>query len=168
MTPDRIRRRPIGRLLAALLLVVPLSSCTESPDDFAGMVSAASPEAATAGREVLEAGGNALDAAVAVAFALAVTEPAGSGLGGQAILLVHPGKGEPFVVNGTTLAPGAYTSLGGAPAAGPPAGTLRDYCTWAARSRHFWLLFLLPLFWLLVALDPKGSRAAASDIYTLY
>ena len=67
-----------------------------------------------------------------------------------------------------TLQAQAYAGLGGAQPNGPPAGTLRDYCAWALRSRQLWLLFLLPLFLLLVALDPKGSRAAASDIYTLY
>lgn len=72
---------------------------------FAGAVSAATPEAAKAGVEILESGGNAIDAAVAVSFALGVSEPAGSGIGGQTFFLVHsPGK-EPFVINGTSLAP---------------------------------------------------------------
>lgn len=67
-----------------------------------------------------------------------------------------------------TLSVPAYADPGGAPTGRAPTGTLRDYCAWAARSRRLWLLFLLPLFLLLMALDPKGSRAAPSDIYTLY
>ncbi len=62
----------------------------------------------------------------------------------------------------------AYADLGGAHTDGARAGTLREYYAWAARSGRLWLLFLLPLRLLLMALDPKGSRAAPSDIYTLY
>jgi gamma-glutamyltranspeptidase/glutathione hydrolase len=74
---------------------------------FAGIVSAATPEAVASGVEILESGGNAIDAAVAVSFALAVTEPAGSGLGGQAFFLVQDPGQEPFVISGTSLAPGS-------------------------------------------------------------
>ncbi len=72
-----------------------------------GVVSAASPEAAAAGQEILAAGGNAIDAAVAVAFSLAVTEPAMSGLGaGMQVLFMKP-HSAPLVLNGTTFAPAA-------------------------------------------------------------
>ncbi|MFN3243398.1 MAG: gamma-glutamyltransferase family protein [Planctomycetota bacterium] len=77
------------------------------PGSRLGTVSSASPEATAAGLDVLAAGGNAIDAAVAVAFSLGVTEPAGSGLGGQAFLLVQrPGEAA-FVVHGSTLSPAA-------------------------------------------------------------
>ena len=68
-----------------------------------GMVTS-DPLAAEAGLEILREGGNALDAALATAFALAVTSPAGSGLGGIAGLVVwHDGKASSF--DGSTRAP---------------------------------------------------------------
>lgn len=72
---------------------------------FAGIISAPTPEAVSAGVEILEQGGNAIDAAVAVSFALAVTEPAGSGLGGQVFFIIHVPHQSPFVINGSSLSP---------------------------------------------------------------
>ncbi len=103
---NRLRVSSFGLALSSL------AACASSTDLAvprvgAAVVAAASPEAADAGAEVLRRGGNAIDAAVAVSMALAVTEPAGSGLGGQVYLLVHPARGEPYVIEGSTRAPAA-------------------------------------------------------------
>lgn len=89
-----------------LLIGVILASChsTGSKTKSAALASA-TPEATKAGLEVLNNGGNAIDAAVAVAFSLAVTEPAMTGLGAGIQMLVSiPGE-KPFMINGTTYSP---------------------------------------------------------------
>lgn len=71
-----------------------------------GMVSSQHPDATNAGVEILEAGGNAIDAAVATAFALGVGEPAASGLGGQTMMLVHTAEPrKTFAVDGSSRVP---------------------------------------------------------------
>lgn len=57
-----------------------------------GMVSASQPAAAQAALSVLQSGGNAADAAIAAAAALAVTEPCHTGLGGDAFALFYDAK----------------------------------------------------------------------------
>ena len=88
-----------------------------------GAVAANHPLAAQAGLVALRAGGNAVDAAVATALALAVVEPMMSGLGGDAFYNVFDAKtGRAVVFNATGPAPRAATPerySGGIPRTGP-------------------------------------------------
>jgi gamma-glutamyltranspeptidase/glutathione hydrolase len=88
-----------------------------------GAVAANHPLAAQAGLMALRAGGNAVDAAVATALALAVVEPMMSGLGGDAFYHVFDAKtGRAIVFNATGPAPLAATPeryAGGIPRTGP-------------------------------------------------
>ncbi|WP_084019313.1 gamma-glutamyltransferase [Desulfuribacillus alkaliarsenatis] len=71
-----------------------------------GMVSTASTIATEAGVEILQRGGNAIDAAVAAAFCLGVTEPQASGLGGQSMALLKMANAETSVaVDGSSRSP---------------------------------------------------------------
>ncbi|MGE0760468.1 MAG: gamma-glutamyltransferase [Pirellulaceae bacterium] len=62
-----------------------------------GMVVCVSPPAAVVGRDVLRGGGNAVDAAVATALAMAVTWPSAGNIGGGGFMMVSPGDGKPPV-----------------------------------------------------------------------
>jgi gamma-glutamyltranspeptidase / glutathione hydrolase len=73
-----------------------------------GAVASAYPLASQAGQEILAAGGNAFDAAVAVAAALAVVEPSSSGLGGGGFFLLHrQADGFETMIDAREKAPGA-------------------------------------------------------------
>ena len=69
------------------------------------MVAAPTPEAMAAGRSVLENGGNAVDAAAATAFALWVTDPLMSSVGGRAQILIRLADGAVIGIDGATQAP---------------------------------------------------------------
>ena len=73
------------------------------------MVATAFPAASEAGCEALRAGGNAVDAAVAAAWALCVCEPSGSGLGGHTVALVHRPGSAATLVDGHSRAPAAVS-----------------------------------------------------------
>lgn len=75
-----------------------------------GMVAADSEYASKAGLEVLQAGGNAIDAAVATSFALAVTRPYSTGLGGGGFMIARFADGRIVVQDFREMAPAAATA----------------------------------------------------------
>lgn len=97
-------------LLAALALTAPPSAEARPapvPVFAKGVVSAADPRAAEAGAEMLHAGGNATDAALATMFALTVVEPQSSGIGGGGFLVHGDPKGQVETIDGRETAPTA-------------------------------------------------------------
>lgn len=76
-----------------------------------GAVSCVDPYAAEVGITVLRAGGNAVDAAIATAATLGVTEPFSCGIGGGGFLVYHhAASGRSYTINGRETAPATYTS----------------------------------------------------------
>ncbi len=111
------------RRLLALLIVLPAASAIAqvSPDPVVrfgsirhpvysttGMVAAQSKIAAEIGAQVLADGGNAVDAAVAVGFSMAVTLPRAGNIGGGGFMLVHDaGSGRTTAIDYREMAPPA-------------------------------------------------------------
>ncbi len=75
-----------------------------------GMVASDSAHASQAGLEILKAGGNAIDAAVAVSFALAVTRPYSTGLGGGGFMIARFADGRVVVQDFRETAPAGATA----------------------------------------------------------
>jgi gamma-glutamyltranspeptidase / glutathione hydrolase len=92
--------------------VTPLGLPANNADGFKkGVVTAANPYGAEAGAKILEAGGNAIDAAVAIAYALNVVEPQSAGIGGGGFMLIHLAKsGKTFAIDTREKAPAAATN----------------------------------------------------------
>lgn len=103
----------------ALWLLLPGAAVAITPQHAA--IASAHPLVNAAGYEVLEAGGNAFDAAVAVSAALAVVEPNASGLGGGGFWLLHRAEdGFEVMVDGRERAPLASSATMFLDSAGEP------------------------------------------------
>ena len=94
-----------------LALAIPAGAATVGPllRSKNGMVVAANPHAARVGAEILEKGGNAVDAAIAVSFALGVVEPYASGLGGEGYAVLALSGGRKVAVDFRSTAPAKAT-----------------------------------------------------------
>jgi gamma-glutamyltranspeptidase/glutathione hydrolase len=94
------------RRLSVLLLVLLLSACFHADTPPAAAVASAHPTATRAGQAILDAGGNAFDAAIAVSATLAVVEPYSSGIGGGGFWLLHrAGDKQDVMLDGREKAP---------------------------------------------------------------
>jgi len=83
-----------------------LAVTKQTPLASRGMVVAEHPRGAEVGARILERGGNAVDAAVATAFAMTVVEPFMSTIAGSGVMLVHRAKrGETIAVDFNAVAP---------------------------------------------------------------
>jgi len=109
----------LGIVCALLLLGSPIGSLGDSVASAApsapavgrrGMVVSTHFAAAEAGARILRAGGNAIDAAVATAFAVGVAQPFSAGLGGGMFALVRLEDGEILALDARETAPAAATS----------------------------------------------------------
>src|ERR1051325_5882624 len=105
-------------LLAIILLA--LTSCQPSKtqeenksakvsDTPHGMVVSAHPIASRIGKEIMQKGGNAVDAAIAVQFTLAVVFPAAGNIGGGGFMMVRTNDGQYAALDSREKAPGQAT-----------------------------------------------------------
>src|SRR5437868_14419288 len=92
----------LAAVLCGLLALVPTTSSATEGSRFHpgvtspyGVVATESPAAAAVGRDVLEHGGNAIDAAVSTVFALGVAPPQSCGIGGGGFVVYRDQDGTP-------------------------------------------------------------------------
>ena len=98
----------LGGLFALALWAAPLetrAAAAAPARSLGGMVVSTQVDAALAGVGMLEQGGNAIDAAVATAFAVSVTQPFSTGIGGGAFVLIRRANGEVLAVDTRETAP---------------------------------------------------------------
>ena len=108
-----IRTRPRHALAAAMVIMVgPLGAAAQTPADSGGMVISrtglvisSSSIASDVGAAILRKGGNAVDAAVATAFALAVTYPGAGNIGGGGFMVVRLKNGTATTIDYRERAP---------------------------------------------------------------
>lgn len=107
----------LGRVMASSLAVVlSMSGVTfAAPDNPLiiagenGMAVTTQPLADMAGQMILDSGGNAIDAAVAVGYALAVVHPQAGNIGGGGFAVIHTADGKDYALDFREMAPGAAT-----------------------------------------------------------
>src|SRR6478736_3796575 len=98
-------RRLGAALVVAAFLISPLAAARQPVRARHGMVVAMESIAADVGVSVLQKGGNAVDAAVAVGFALAVTHPFAGNLGGGGFMLIRFADGRSTFIDFRERAP---------------------------------------------------------------
>src|SRR5579863_3865899 len=107
-SPQRILSRLVGALLAACV-VVPATASVHPVHATHGMVVSVHELASHVGVDILQAGGNAVDAAVATGFALAVVHSAAGNIGGGGFMLIRMADGKAHFLDYREMAPAAAT-----------------------------------------------------------
>ena len=94
-------------VLIALTLATPaLADDRRNASGAHGVVTSRSPDASDIGAAIMEQGGNAVDATIATAFAMAVTYPSAGNIGGGGFMLIHPVDGsDPILIDYREKAP---------------------------------------------------------------
>jgi len=105
---DYLRFKPSIRWVAIFVLLIVRITAAHAIELPAAAIATAHPLATEAGHKILEQGGNAFDAAVAITASLAVVEPMSSGLGGGGFWLIHREKDKyQTMIDGREKAPKA-------------------------------------------------------------
>jgi gamma-glutamyltranspeptidase/glutathione hydrolase len=110
-----MRRAAVALLATASLGLAPAASAGDGKHAVAtgtgGAVTSVDLDASRVGLKVLRGGGNAVDAAVATAAALGVTEPYSAGIGGGGFFVGYDAKsGNVYTIDGREAAPGRFSS----------------------------------------------------------
>jgi gamma-glutamyltranspeptidase/glutathione hydrolase len=100
---------PLLRFLLTFLIIGSVSLPVGAEEGRRGMVVSAHRDASAVGQRILEAGGNAVDAAVAVGYALAVVDPCCGNLGGGGFMLMRLADARTIFIDFRETAPRAAT-----------------------------------------------------------
>jgi gamma-glutamyltranspeptidase/glutathione hydrolase len=175
LEPGGIDMRAVSPGMADLVRVPPplTPGGSDTAESVNGMVVSVEEQATRAGVSVLEAGGNAVDAAVATAYALAVTHPSAGNLGGGGFMLVAR-PGEPTAAldfrERAPLAtePGRFKAMQQAGAQGPAASAVPGSVAGLnLAQRSFGRLGLDRVMAPAIALARNGHRVGSREALTL-
>src|SRR5215208_8097934 len=112
------RRTLLGLLATIAVIAAPAAAAAADPyqhvpqpvaQGTGGSAATADGVATTAATDALRAGGNAVDAAVAAAAVLGVTEPFSSGIGGGGFMIIRTPDGDVTTIDGREEAPASMT-----------------------------------------------------------